>query len=66
MSNILDNDNNNLSVQQIDKDSNNDVQSLETQAINFIDENPKKNQAHYYFSAQDESTSDSDDLEDID
>lgn len=66
MSNILDNNNDNLSVQQTDKDSDNDLQSLGTQATNFIDENSKNSQVHHYSSAQDESTSDSDDLEDID
>lgn len=66
LSNILDNDNKNLSVQQTDKDSDNDVQFLGTQATNFIDKNLKNSQAHHYFSSQDENTSDSDELEDID
>lgn len=66
LSDIPDYDNENPPAQSTDEDSDDDVQYLGTQATNFIDKDSEGSQAHHYSSAQDESNSDSDDLEDID
>lgn len=51
---------------EMDEDSESDVQYLGTQAANFDDENSKDSPVHHYSSAPDKSNSDSDNLDNID
>lgn len=70
MSDILDDNHDNASIRptddEMDEDSESDVQYLGTQAANFDDKNSKDSRVHQYSSAPDESSSDSDNLDKID
>ena len=63
---VPDYDSDNMPAQPKDEDNDDDLQYLGTQATNIVGKNSKNNQAYHYSSAQGESNSDSDNLEDID